>query len=841
MNDQNDKLIPNDPETSNTYNTPGSDNQSPYSPYQNNGYQQQNYNDQQNYGYQQGTGYQQTFDNQAYSPNGYGAYNNMENSNMVKPKKSRKWMWGFSAIPALAIVAVLCFFFIPSFQNFVYKKMLGTTKYYEHVESSCTEQIKDKILSLPKGKKLNPKNGITVNGKVALTLDSSLSEQVGMDLSGFTFDINGSSKDKKSTASYVISYKGTELGTVELCSDPANDQMYLRVPTLSDQYVDYSAFLEAYTAAYSSLMPSDLSPNMIDSSAELLASSSTTLQSQDTQSLIQKFAAELDSETISQLSTEYIKYILDDMGDKGAIKLAENETYQVGSISKKCDEFIITLTPKQFLEVMTNVLNKAKDDEKLLKIMQNVFGDTSSYTKKIDTLINEMEKDETPSDGSSYFRMKVYTDGNQIFGRQFSVTEKGTCVAIIDYGMLTTDDTTTFNASITPEDATEQVSFTIEAKKDGDKSKGTLQLSTQDQTFNVDFKDFKLNDNGTAEGTFTLNVKAICTLTLALSANGDTQTLKLGCSALGKEYGSVSIEYSAKEATDFSYPNISADQVTKFTDSKTVAEYLKNSKFETFIKTIIDTFNLPTTEDAKTLANAIVSELEAGETINFDEFLNESTPGSTPDTSQNNGSETITNGTYKPEDYNLPADTEIDEYGYYNYELSDAEVADLKKKQSDYKTFDKTYDQFKSFTETLVRTYCGADAMQDTFTTNNVSGNIDNSYKSITHQTCHMWFSSSTSNSFEVITDSLNDKILSVNLSVFDGSTLPSAIKEIHSQLGIAAVPDKTLKEIETLIANKKEITNNYTLADSTLCLRIGTSPNETEYSVSIVRDDTIY
>ncbi|MDO5522297.1 MAG: hypothetical protein Q4G58_17515, partial [bacterium] len=782
---------------------------------------------------------QQAFNNQPNSQNGYTSYSTTGNgANVVKAKKSRKWMWGFSAIPALAIVAVLCFFCIPSFQNFVFKKFLGTTKYYEHVESSCSEKVKDEFNNLPKSKKLDPKKGISVDGKMALTLDSTLSEQLGMDLSGFTFDFKGSTKDKKSAVSYVIGYKGTELGTVELCADPANNQMYLKIPTLSDQYIDYSAFMEACTAAYGNTDFSNITSKLNNLSTE---ADSTNNQQATIQAIFQKLSAELDAETVSGLSTEYIKYILDDIGDKGAIKLLEDEEYKVGSVSKKCDEFIITLTPQQFIDVMKDVLNKAKTDDKILKIVQNVLGDTSAYTKGIEKMISEIENDDTPTDETSNFRMKVYTDGNQIFGRQFSITDKGTCVAIIDYGMLSSNDTTTFNAAITPEDATEQISVTVESKKDGDKSNGTITLTAGGQSVDINFSDCKLNDNGTAEGKYTLTVQSVCNITLDLSANGDTQTIKVGCSALGKELGSLSMDYSAKEASDFSYPEVPAGQVTKITDNKAVAEYLKNSKLESFINTIIKTFNLPATEDAKTLADAIIAEVESGESFNYNDLFNETGGETTPETDQNNASGTTSNQMYKPEDYNLPSGTEIDEYGYYSYDLSDTELAELKKKGSDYKEFDKTYDQFKSYAEMLAKTYCDADATPETVITNNVSGYVTDGYKVSHHYISTTWYSMKDSNYIEVIMDSLNNKILNVNACIADGSKASTIIKDTYSQLGLTAVPDNTMKEIEAFISSKKEGDKDFPLSDSYLSVTMSTYSTGAEYIIRIGKDNTIY
>lgn len=584
--------------------------QSPYSQPENqqqNPYEQANYipNDYNQSGYNPNNMNQTSNNQYAYAP--YPNTPANQNTITTQSKKSYKWMWGFTAIPILAIVAILCFFFIPSFQNFVYKKALGTTKYYEHIESSCNEKVKDEFSSLPKSKKIDLSKGISAKGNLSLKLDSLLTSQLGFDVNDFTCDYTTSIKDKKAIASYKIMYREKEIGTFELYNDTETGKMYIKIPQLSDQYIDYTALLDKYSSS-----TSDFTTNFQSKIKDLSTESVTATNSYaEIQKFTQKLMTQLDSDTTSALVKDYLKFIIDSIGDKGAIKLNDKETLRVGNLEEDCEAFTITLTPSQVVEVIKEVLNKAKDDQKILDIIKNVMDDTTAYTTTIDKLLGELESADLASfNPEDNFKMKVYTDGEQILGRKFIINASNSEPVSFEYGMLSTKDQTSFNITITPEDASEQVSLGYQAKKDGDKHAGSATFAVDHRTYTLDFKDFKINDDAIMEGRFSTTISSLYNVSLNLSNNNGVQGLTAAINIAGKELGSISAEATREELKEFNYPEISDDKVVTITDNASLAAYLKDSNLSSFLDTIISTFNLPSTLDGTAIANEIISKLE---------------------------------------------------------------------------------------------------------------------------------------------------------------------------------------------------------------------------------------
>lgn len=754
--------------------------------------------------------------NQQYNPNAYSTNGTpTDNTPNTKSKKSHKWMWAFTAIPVLAIAAILCFFFIPGFQNFVYKKALGTTIYYEHIESSCTEKVKDELANLPKTKKVDLSKGTSAKGTLSFKLDSSLTSTLGVDVNDFSCDYSTSAKDKKAIASYKLKYKEKELGTVELYNDTEAGKMYVKVPQLSDQYIDYSALINKY---YSSELSSDFKSKIKNLSTENTASTSASYT--EIQKMIQKLMTQLDSDEAADLIKGYAKFIIDSIGDKGAIQLNDKDTLRVGNLEQDCDTFTITLTPAQVVEVIKEVLTKAKEDQKLLDIVKNVMDDPSSFTTTIDKLLDEIENSRSSfEDAEQKFVMRVYTDGEQILGRKFMLYSSDLHADSFEYSMLTTKDMTSFNVAITPDDMSNLVSFTYDSKKNDDKYTGSLFFIVGSDEFTIDFNDFKMNDDAIMEGNFNTTVSSLYNVSLDLSNNNGSQGITAAISVAGKEMGSITAEAKREELTEFSYPEISDDQAVTITDNASLAAYLKESKLASFLDSIISTFNLPSTIDGTTLANEIISKLETGSS------------SSLPDS----------NGSYNPSDYNLPSGTEIDSDGSYMYDLSDAEIADLKKKGSDYKSFGKTYDKIESFAKLLGKSFCGPTAYYNSDTTNNVIGNVKDNYKFVSHTICYSTICDSADHYIDVTADSLNNQVVQFSVTTKDSKKMMDSVKDICSQLGIAEVPADTLKAINDLVTAKKETIQSYKLKDYYLHFSISTPEGKTRYSMDFTKTDTLY
>lgn len=771
--------------------------------------------------------------NLSYDQNNYVPYpngtNNAFDSNKVTTnnKKHHKWIWGFTVIPVLAIAAVLCFFFIPSFKNFVYKHALGTTKYYEHIESSCTEKVKDELSDLPTGKKVDFEKGFTSKGSAKLNLDSSLTSSLGMDLSDFSCDYNVSAKDNKLASIYKLNYKGTELGSFELYSDSETGKMYLKLPNLSDQYLDYSALLNVFSSSSSSDISSDLFSRFSNLSAETTNDSS----SDQLNTIIQKLSMQLTSDKVSELTTEYLKFIIDDIGDKGALKLNENENFRVGGLEQKCDLFTISLTEKQVRDLIIDVLKKAKDDQKLLDIVKAVSNNPDSFTSSIDELIESLNNSTVTDSNASFLQMFVYTDGQQILGRRFVVSDDGQSL-IFEYGMLSTSKRTTFKVSLAPPDMSNIVYIDFDSKKDGEKSTGQLSLTTDDEVFTIDFSDVKANSDDTIEGKFSIT-ESVYNLYCELSSKDGSQQITLGIKAAGQELGNITMEAKTEDVQDFSYPDITDDKVASITDKASLVTYLKDSKLPEFLDNIMKTLNLPTTVDGTTLANSIIAQIESGTVTNGigSNITNRITDGQTPGF----------NSSYNPSDYNLPEGAEIDDYGYYSYDLSDTEIEALKKQGSDYKSFDKTYDEIKSFMEALAKSYCGDNAYSNTETNNRVYGSITDNNKSVEHFVCNTWTSQECSESVTAISDSLDNKVLELQVAGTSGDDFPQLLKKFQAQLGVAVADDATLKTMTDFIAAKKEDSKEFTLSDCTVSISITDYSGELEYRLEIAKDNGIY
>ena len=412
-----------------------------------------------------------------------------------------------------------------------------------------------------------------VQGDMSLKLEDS-----GRSLLGFIapFDVSWMNDITLSTTStFADGQTGTLMKvllndnlvcTLEYYLDPETQDIYMRIPELSDKYLKTN--LKEATEQQTATIEEDIENADIPADADSLASAYSESLSLSA-SLMSDLSASMPEATVVEtLLDKYGSMLFDNLTEVDG----SQATLTAGDISQECTVYEGQISAADAIKTGTDILEAAKSDEDIKKLLdswseklsdgENLYG---SFTESIDTGLDALKNTDTDDSDESYISTRIWVDENgRIAGREISLHENDTDTPVLTWQMPENGSEFGYLLSFTPDDESDYV-LSGSGQIDGDKLNGTYEFSTGGTVLSViEVKDYDTASiqEGYLNGNYTVTFPAGDTeddslamlenfaLVLDLSSEKTSGSVALSVESAGSTLGTLSITSGAGETVD---------------------------------------------------------------------------------------------------------------------------------------------------------------------------------------------------------------------------------------------------------------------------------------------------
>ena len=288
----------------------------------------------------------------------------------------------------------------------------------------------------------------------------------------------------------ALGLKGQHIVSANLLMNMADSVIYAALPELNDQWIK----LEAGSADMPNVITGGMSsPAMLAELAEALP----------------------DAETLAKVLDRYLNIALKELDNVEQT----TTTLEVGGVKQECTVLTLKVYEADALAAVKAVLNEAKDDAELKKIiedaakgMEDLAGEDigadeayADFKEGVEDLLAELNE-VTETDTENPIQLDTYVDKNHnIIGMKLNMDSQGERYDVVYFYNLTEGDKTAFEFAV-PSDVDDTDDFKVSGtgtKKDG-KTSGTYTVSMQ----GMDMVTVKIADLTDETGTITLTPSA---------------------------------------------------------------------------------------------------------------------------------------------------------------------------------------------------------------------------------------------------------------------------------------------------------------------------------------------
>lgn len=288
----------------------------------------------------------------------------------------------------------------------------------------------------------------------------------------------------------ALGLKGQHIVSANLLMNMADSVIYAALPELNDQWIK----LEAGSADMPNVITGGMSsPAMLAELAEALP----------------------DAETLTKVLDRYLNLILEELDNVEQ----STTTLEVNGVKQDCTLLTLKVYEADALAAAKAVLNAAKDDAELKKIiedaakgMEDLAGEDigadeayADFKEGVEDLLAELNE-VTETDTEDPIQLDTYVDKNHnIIGMKLNMDSQGERYDVAYFYNLTEGDKTAFEFAV-PSDVDDTDDFKVSGtgtKKDG-KTSGTYTVSMQ----GMDMVTVKIADLTDETGTITLTPSA---------------------------------------------------------------------------------------------------------------------------------------------------------------------------------------------------------------------------------------------------------------------------------------------------------------------------------------------
>lgn len=365
-----------------------------------------------------------------------------------------------------------------------------------------------------------------------------------------------------------------QICSLEYYLDPESQDVYMRIPELSDKY--FKTNLKEAADQQASNIESDIEELTPDDTDVDIPTDNFASAYSDSISLSASLISDLSS-ALPEASV--IETLLDKYGSMLFDNLTEGESSQetltAGDISQDCTVYEGQISSEDAVKTATELLEAAKSDSDIESIL-NTWNDKlssdenlyESFTTAVDKGLNALKDTDTSDSEDSYLSTKIWVDENgRIAGRALEIQEGDTTTPILTWQMPENGSDFGYLLTIASDDIN-TYSLSGSGQIDGDKLNGTYELSLADSiSAIIEVKDYDTvsakegNLNGNYKITFPSSdtdneddyyssILENFALVLDLNSEKDSGSVALSIENAGSTLGTLSITGGAGEAVE---------------------------------------------------------------------------------------------------------------------------------------------------------------------------------------------------------------------------------------------------------------------------------------------------
>lgn len=312
----------------------------------------------------------------------------------------------------VAIIVVLAVILAGSITAFANRNKLTNTlammtksssEYYAYIEQ---KNLDTQIDSLTKyyGKSLDYyKKGLSTENNLTFTISPEFATMMGLtEIKPISAQFNSSTKEGFSNFNGVLSYDNKALASLEMLLDVNTYDYYFKVPELSSAY-------------------------LLMSIKDIMEEEAAVDTEFDYSEYMNNISALMDGKLLSEetLNVMLKKYSSDFYKNIKTVEIDKNAKVTASKVTSNYNKITATITDKDLYNVAMAVLEDAKADKDLVKVLValQVLAE-GEYNEAIDTAINDLKTKEATLTGETMFNMILYVDGKgNIMGREFTAID----------------------------------------------------------------------------------------------------------------------------------------------------------------------------------------------------------------------------------------------------------------------------------------------------------------------------------------------------------------------------------------------------------------------------------
>lgn len=446
----------------------------------------------------------------------------------------------------------------------------NSSEYYAYIEQKNLDKQIDTFTKYY-GKSLDDyKKGISTENNLTFSISPEFVAMMGLpEIKPISAKFENTTKNGLSSFNGVLSYDDKALASLEMLFDISTSDYYFKVPELSSAYLLMSM------------------KDMMDEAAVVDTGF-------DYNEYMNNISALMDGDLLSEktMNTMLKKYSSDIYSNIKTVEIEKNAKVSASDVNSSYNKISVTMTDKDAYNIAMAVLEDAKADKDLVKILValQVLAE-DEYNESIDTAINELKANESSLTNEPLLNMILYVDGNgNIMGREFKAIDDSNT----SFGYATTKNGAKMGFDVWFKENDVNV-FEVTAKgnitKDGFTGDSVIAVNYFDEfygettttSFNVALDKVKLEDNK-LDGKFTLTSDALLGMEFVADFKAADKQQDMNIKMMAGGIETMGLQLTSKEVPlkDAKMPS-SSEQVFDIND---IESYLGTADLEGFMTNI---------------------------------------------------------------------------------------------------------------------------------------------------------------------------------------------------------------------------------------------------------------
>ena len=442
---------------------------------------------------------------------------------------------------------------------------------------------------------------------------------------------------------------GSEICTLEYYLDSDTQDIYMRVPEISDKYIKTN--LKEAAEQQASNIESDIEELTPDSTDTDIPTDNFASAYSDSLGLSVSMMSDLaasvpEASVVETLLDKYGSMLFDNVTEGESTQ----ETLTTGGVSQDCTVYECQVSTEEMIKTMTAILEELKSDSDIEDIF-NTWTDKLSadedlyenFTKTVEDGLDSLKNTEIDDSDDSHFSTRIWVDETgRIAGREIEINDGDTIIPVLTWQM--TKNGSDFGYLLSTEaDGTNTYSLSGSGQIESDKLNGTYELSQNDKVAAViEVKDYDTASakEGYLNGNYTLTFPADTSEdeeTSSLAALQDIAFVLDLNSAKDSGSGSLSVVTSGSTIGTFSVTSGAGDGV-EIPDLTTLGDAynVTNDDDMSAYSETIDTATIMDNLSKAGVPEEVITDILNSIAGTGDDSTEDSTEGSINDTSDDN-------------------------------------------------------------------------------------------------------------------------------------------------------------------------------------------------------------